>query len=45
MTGYETITRKDGSKFYLCNTCESVGFGSTKEQTMIIHVMDGVHSD
>ena len=45
MKGYEILTRKDGSKFYLCNTCESQGFGSNNEQTVIIHVMDGIHSD
>lgn len=39
MDGYEILIRKDGSKFYLCDKCEEVGFGCSKEETMIIHVV------
>jgi len=39
MKGYETLIRKDGSKFYVCDACESVGFGCKKEESMIIHVV------
>ena len=39
MEGYETLIRKNGSKFYVCDTCEKIGFGSNNEDTMITHVV------
>ena len=39
MNGYETLIRQNGSKFYLCDTCEKEGFGSNSEETIIIHVV------
>lgn len=39
MEGYETLIRKDGSKFYVCDKCDVRGFGCSIEESMIVHVV------
>jgi len=36
--GYVEHTRGNGSKWYLCDTCETVGFLTDTEEKMIKHV-------
>lgn len=38
--GYQEHTRGNGSKWYLCDYCETVGFVCGDEQRIIDHVKD-----